>query len=280
MEAGARGYAVVEAEKGSDYQLVGALSQEEVPPPDAVEGEVYPMLNKLHLALVDNSDQHIVAEQDLYYEILEETYEILPLLVFNMVANIPLSKVRDDDAWRNKWVYITAGVFWSPRLYFGAARASNPVQFGAGLAVELQFLNFMSVEAGIEYSEDYVGIDESVNFKSAVLTVPVLLKFPLKPGYHFMIEPYGGITINTSSNTETQPPLLAWCVGINYGIRAGGGAVFIDARFAADLGESYVDRKTYPGVQPYQRYIINVGVGYKYGFFLRPPKKSSFGGVE
>jgi hypothetical protein len=269
MEVMARAFALADREKGADYQLAGSLSKEEAFVDEYDEYEAYVPAEILHLSLIDNKDGHIIAEQDLFYYTMEETYEYLPFLAFSMFGNVPLTKVSLNDNWRHKWMYLTAQVMWTPRMYIGTASSADFVQFGAGLAFELHFLNFMSVEVGAEYSNDYVRAIDSkppLEFKTGMFEVPVLVKFVFKPGNHFMIEPYGGIQLNASTSTEINPPPLAWLVGVNYGVQVGGGAVFLDLKFVADLGDSRVND---PNVDPYNRYVIKVGIGYKYGFIVR-----------
>jgi hypothetical protein len=62
--------------------------------------------------------------------------------------------------------------------------------------------------------------------------------------------------------------MFSWLAGIQYGVKAGPGALFIDARFAMDIGESAVEEP--PGqYMAFQRYIIHLGLGYKYGISRR-----------
>jgi hypothetical protein len=236
MEVGARSYAVVEREEGADYVLSGSLSQEEL---SDDESSSLPMINKLHLVLVDKSDGHIVAEQDLYYEVLEETYEILPLLVFNMIANIPLTKLtgsalvqqealitpeeeKDDVLDRRLYLGLMGGgsygVYLDARLD-NYVSAEVPFGYQFSLFAAYKFLSFLSLQAGASVYFDSAEFRASAinngtltyrtdTYQSWTLQVPVTAKFtfPLDPfilslfvGPYFTV-PLGPMTRKTAGS--------------------------------------------------------------------------------
>jgi hypothetical protein len=293
MEVGARGYTVVNRSRDADYTLTATLSVEDLRGiPDGTAdadgesegetdstdeyGEADEPFNILHVGINENKDGRVIAEQDLYYRRTEDTYEILPLMIFYMVANIPLSQTINDEEWRNKWLYIMGVAMWTPRMYINStnaqARATSLVQFGAALAVEFHFLDFMSAQLGVDMTVDSVSVRSGTVYQSPVIEVPLMLKFPIKPKptRHFLLEPYFGIQFNAALTSETSPPLVSLLGGFDYGVKAGPGAVVFDARVTGDIGNSRVDSKT--EAIDYSRYSIKIGVGYKIGFVVRGRK--------
>jgi hypothetical protein len=78
-----------------------------------------------------------------------------------------------------------------------------------------------------------------------------------------MLMPYLGINFNIALYGDTKPPPVAWRVGFQYGVKAGPGILVIDPWFSMDFGKSGITEN--PFVQ-YQRYMMHIGVKYKYGF--------------
>jgi hypothetical protein len=278
-----------ETRRGSRYSLNGSISfapaqNGSLPPGGADPSYV------LHLALVENATNTVLVEQELIYSWPEDARDILPLLVFTMLANIPPQPppalpqpsrppqpepVVSPGDWRQKWWYFSACGCWTPRVYMGTFQSVSMTNFGFGLGAEMHFLNFMSAEAGMDLAQDWVMIspNDVVKYRSHVLEIPVLLKLVLKPASYFMLEPYGGIQFNIPLNELTSPPLLAWAAGLQYGVKAGPGAMFVDARFVMDIGDSTVTQQPGDKVHQYQRYAIKMAAGYKMGVF--PKRKNS-----
>lgn len=278
IEVAARNYPPAESRETSLYSMHGSLSPVVTEDDSGESGSRY----ALHLSLVDNATDEVLVEQDLVYTYLDEANEILPLLVFTMLANIPPQPAPPapelaafSEAWRQKWWYFDAFACWSPRVYTGAYQSANIVNFGFGFATEIHFLNFMSFETGVELAQDWVviSVDEDVDYRGHVLEIPALLKVVLKPGMHYMIEPYAGAQINLPLNDVTAPPLLALAAGLQYGVKAGPGAFFVDARFSLDLGDSSLEREPANKRYTYHRYAIKLAAGYKIGVFSRNKKE-------
>jgi hypothetical protein len=277
MEVPARGFALSETQSGADYIIRGSISPytpEYEEPEELGEDEELVEIPEdsyyaLHVALIDNQTEYVMVEQDLIYQVLEETNEYFPVLIFNMLANIPLSKLTYDDNWRHKWLYIGGYVNWSPRIYTGTLSAAYMAGFGLGVSTEFHFLNFMSLETGLEINEDSVASQKGIAARGLVVEVPALLKIVLKPSLHYMLEPYGGIQINGPTSREIMPPLVSWLAGFQFGVRAGGGVFFIDARFIRDIGESTMFPDAPSEQLDYQRMVIKFNLGYKFGFVNR-----------
>jgi hypothetical protein len=108
------------------------------------------------------------------------------------------------------------------------------------------------------------------------LAAGVQVKFPLKFMKNLMLEPYlAGYVPLRKSAIFREYPVVAVGGGFQLGLKAGNsGAVFIDANYTHGIGDAvrknpYMAQYENPPVFHYQRAVINLGIGYKYGFFDR-----------
>jgi hypothetical protein len=285
MELTGANYAVVDNQKSADYSMNLKITQEI----EEGDGELaQEIINVLSISLVDNKDGHEILQFSWAFQNLEEMYEWNLHLIYQAMANVPLTKltvVPDTNHWRNKWLYICG--YGGLDLTFGFYDSGNEIPFQNreytfypgplfGLGLEFQFLNFMSAE--FELLGSHYNID---SVHSAIMFgMPLLLKFPLKPSKHFMLEPYGGVQFNTSSAGSIIPPLVSWVGGFQYGIKAGErGAITLDVRAVGDIGvtnlfppaeaphySSNPNPKTYKGIDRFQLQIL---AGFKAGFYNR-----------
>jgi hypothetical protein len=263
----------------------------------------------LRITIADNRTKKVITEQELIYSSLENADQLLKVLVGSAFSGAPEvagaadavgagnigniggagssgnignssgagnsgSSASDDsdiNAWRGKWLYLGGTVFWNPRIHYGNAQSIQLINFGGGISGELHFLNFMSVETSATLATEWIGIQGMVSdeYLNWILEVPVLLKFVFKPAAYYMIEPYGGIHVNIPLSGVGQIPLLSWRAGFQYGVKAGKGIIFIDPCFSMDLGSSSVTRISDNVTIPYNRYLIYLSAGYKFGFFTR-----------
>jgi hypothetical protein len=233
----------------------------------------------LRITLTDNKTKKIINEQELIYSTLENADNLVKVAAGSIFSGvIPIygeggSGSDDGDVyeWRDKWLYLGGAFFWNPRIYYGYGQSVQMMNFGAGIFGELQFLNFLSVEASVTMTPDWIGIQGMVGdeYRDWILEIPVLVKFILKPAAHYMIEPYAGIHVNIPLYGVSEIPMFSWRAGLQYGVKAGPGIIFIDPCFSMDLGDSSITRISDKVTIPYSRYVLYLGVGYKYGFFSR-----------
>jgi hypothetical protein len=160
---------------------------------------------------------------------------------------------------------------WVPRIYIGRYESVNWANFGLRLAAELQFLNFLSVDIGVQFVQEWVVISATGGqYRDLILEAPLALKLVFKPYNYLLLEPYGGVSLNYSLMNYTKPSMFSWFTGLQFGVKAGPGMAVIEPRFAMDFSKSYIDT-----VQ-YQRYMFQIGIGYKFGFFRKRPKSVDY----
>jgi hypothetical protein len=294
MELMGANYTVVDDQMESDYTLALTITQEAETYEDesgAVVEETGEIVNVLTVSLQDSNDGREVVQFSWAFDSLEEMYEWNLHLIYQAMANVPLTKltiVPETDHWRNKWLYIRAS-FDYPITFYAypdpTAITANPVAGvktdysvldhkvlpfpGLTLGVEFQFLNWMSFEG-----------DFKVNFGDPLSTafIPAIdfqLKFPLKPSKHFMLEPYGVVTFPTTTATDTvEFPKLGIGGGAQFGVKGGSmGAFFVDVNYVHYLGNVVTKNndanKPNPSHINWTRFSIGLGIGYKIGFFNR-----------
>jgi len=252
----------------------------------------------LNLNLVRSEDDVEIVAFGFPFTEVEEMYDFNLFLVYNAMANVPITKlmggIEDDDRWRNKWLYvrvsfdypvITTHQLSSEGLYRGAAvwnPDNNQYQVldhivravpGATLGLELQFLHWMSTEFGF-----LLRFGDPLGY-TFIPGIGVQLKFPLKPSRHFMLEPYGmfNIEMNTAAHYKSYPRFGVGG-GFQFGVKGGdSGAFFIDVNFLYSLGNVVTNNPhaadfPVPAEIHYARYTVGIGIGFKLGFFDRPPR--------
>ena len=292
LEAEARGrnQTIVSSRREADYSLIGSLISwdmyfayyENAPGFFLSDYEhLYPYEDGvfvLHTVLQDNRTGEIVAEQDLLYQSLEDVDNFLPVLAMNVFSAINGgqggqgrrnggSGFSMDDSWRNKTWYVGGSVFWTPRVYAADAASIHYDNFGFEFIAEYHFKNFFSVESGFGFAPDWV-VSMTGNYRDMTMVIPLTFKFVVKPSFSLMLQPYTGIHFNISLSGVTRPPVVSWRTGFQGGLKAGPGILFIDPRFSIDMGKSRITR-TFNGTTDtyhYSRYVLHIGIGYKYGF--------------
>jgi len=251
----------------SEFYLIGTLaSQPDDPNKPDVKQYVF------RLTLLNSKTNESSADGELVYENLDNINDQFMLLLYSVLNTIPASAGKNN--WRNKRLFVGGAASWTPRIYTSEGTAMHLASFGGGVFAEYHFLDFAAVEAGLELASDLIRIypDDEEHYKNTLMEIPLLLKFVLKPGDFSVFEPYAGIHLNIPFSKTTEPPLLAWMVGFQYGVKAGPGILFINPRFSMDVGKSRME--TDPATTGlselfFQRDIIHLSIGYKVGFLTR-----------
>jgi len=222
------------------------------------------------LELVNSITGGVIARQYLIYRYVDAAVgELVSVIVYNMLSNIP--EIENDLDWRENWLFVDVNAMWAPRVYTGQEQSVSWVNFGLGASLEYHFLDFMSVSAGIQLVQDWVVVTKTNGdqFRDLLLEVPLSIKFAFKPA-QLMLEPYGGVSFNFSMFGTTKPSFLSWFAGFQFGVKAGPGMIIIDPRFSMDFFNSTIPQRP-AGPAEYQRYLIQIAVGYKFGFI---PKRA------
>jgi len=220
-----------------------------------------------YLALVNNRTDQSIGEQYLIYKVTDNTVSrIVSVMVENLLSLIPqnLESIASND-FRDKWLFLDASVLWAPRLYTSKSQSISWLNFGAAVTAEFHFTNFLSLGAGVQLTQDWVVVDKDVEeYQDLLLEIPFTIRYVIKPGNDLMIEPYTGIYANISLLNETKPSAFSWLLGCQIGIDMGPGMLVIDPRFAMDFYESSLNTSL-----GYRRYLLQFGLGYKFGFFKK-----------
>jgi len=220
-----------------------------------------------YLALVNNKTDQSIGEQYLIYKVTDNSVSrIVSVMVENLLSLIPvnLESVASND-FRDKWLFVDASVLWAPRLYSGKSDSISWLNFGAAVTAEFHFIDFLSLGAGIQLTQDWVVVEKDVEeYQDLLLEIPFTIRFVIKSGSSLMIEPYTGIYANISLLNETKPSAFSWLLGCQIGIDMGPGMLVIDPRFAMDFYESSLNTSL-----GYRRYLLQFGLGYKFGFFQK-----------
>jgi TolB-like protein len=198
---------------------------------------------------------------------------------------------REIPPWTNKWLYIgirgggSLGFFTlSDDIEGEVGPASLGLEAGAHLALQIARNLAIQVEAlygqdSFEYTVAQNGKEYKSSFTSNSLTFPALLKltgrssrvlFALYGGAYMTI-PLGQMDyesdIDAPGSYQFAVP-VGVTGGVDFGIKLGPGALFLDARYSHDLGNTSIsdDGGT---LSVYSRSKVSVSLGYELGLFTK-----------
>jgi hypothetical protein len=180
MEVSAAGYNVIDDRLDAIYAISSSIAPED-------DGNV------LSITLSNVAESREMVTQELFFIQPEESYEVLPFLVWQMLANAPflvteappppppppavintegaarmapivnlINAVPDDDTWKNKWIYL--GARFGPSLHFymtGSNSLNKEIQqdiqsftVETGLEASVQVADFLSIQTEVVFSMD------------------------------------------------------------------------------------------------------------------------------
>jgi hypothetical protein len=211
-----------------------------------------------------------------------------------------LSEQPETGSWpEEKWLYL--GLRVGPSVRFYARKTANPfaennvynfLNITAGLQATYQFLPFLGVQMEALFTSDYApysAIDSTTNASTNITTIKVdsdpfisySLMFPLALKYTYrqsrlFASALAGIYLSLPLGDMQNKTLggrfgysmnlpLGYTVGINVGTKLGPGSLFLDLRWAADIGETQKDS----GDLIYKRSMVTISIGYELGFFTK-----------
>jgi len=202
----------------------------------------------------------------------------------------------DTEDWRNKWLYLRASFDFPITFY---TLKGDGLEAGTGiyndkvtptliqqldnkiialpgmtLGAELQLLNWLSIEPNVQLGWEHLNNKDFIN-----LTAGLELKFPFKFISNIMLEPYGAVSypvFTSSSKVFYSFPIIAFGGGLQVGMKGWKqtGSVFFDINYMYYYGDAVIhnpDTKLYskPDRIHYQRSVLGLGVGYKFGIINR-----------
>jgi hypothetical protein len=246
-----------------------------------------------------------MVSEELLYTKLVDTYEVLPFVVWTLLANAPLKErtppspvtgepvylpgIREevriiereglaepDDVWKYHWLFLNARIGGSFRMFLSENSGvpnSSALGFDLGFESEFHVFNFLALQFGINYGLDkpeYLGLlyedfPVPVVYPSSLLSIPLMVKGIFNPTLRSTLGPYAGAYLTVKIIGSSKPPLLGVLGGVEYATKLVPGALFFDLRYSQDIGSTEVA----DGLFNYRRLFITLSVGYKYGFFER-----------
>jgi len=159
---------------------------------------------------------------------------------------------------------------------------------GMTLGLEKRLFNWLSIEPNLQIGWEYLGWEYLNKHKDFInIAAGLQLKFPLKFISNIMLEPYGAVSypipiksspVLTASSVFDSYPMFAYGGGLQVGMKGWKqtGSFFIDINYMyysdfdpnhrdAVLQNPYKDLYPEPKVIHYQRTVLGLGMGYKFG---------------
>jgi hypothetical protein len=289
---------IIEAQ-AAGYQITENLNTAKYSIRFTVEFDQIEQKSKFVVSLIKVVDLSVIVSMEYFFADEEEMLLYSQLVFFLLMANLPedeISAVPEDDTWRNKWLYISPSFNYS--LMFLALQSEGLIGgigiyndavdppliapldnkivpiMGVGLGLEVQFLNFMSIEPHAQISMEQIILDQIMY--SVLFSVE--LKFPLKFFRSFVIEPYAAAAYSMRFPEELEIfvnyPQFIFGGGIQIAVKAGkSGALFFDVSYMylGDTGmkNNYGELYPKPEIIHYNHSVLGFGIGYKFGLFDR-----------
>ena len=292
LETSAAGYSLTENIQQADYVLRLDVRPNLVMYDDGFEEPAPPDEPQflLHVTLEQTEDNVDMVAFSFPFTELEEMYDFNLYLLYQAMATVPLTRLGDiailDDLWRHKWLYVrgsfdfTIPVNQAPPNFFlytvedeyDRIPIYDEVMYypGLTLGIEYHYLNWMSTELILSARFGLPGVSA---FNPGL---GLQVKFPIKPERNFKISPY------VMAQAQLSAPIPAYRIppysvggGVQFGVRGGpSGSIFVDANYMHTI-QQVVRRNTSttherPAEIKYNRWVISLGIGFKYGFFDRP----------
>jgi len=315
MEATALGYALTNDKSEAAFiyrynvvpnMVVSDNGMQQLAPPDEPQYVI-------QMSVTRTIDDLEVLSYSFPFTDLDEIYVSNQFLFFR--ASLPSAEgeekivyVAPDTGWKNKWIYLRVSFDYPISFYvlqpdglfnkksvWNGTDINAPDDFsiplnhrvnalpGATVGIEVQFLNFMSLEVNFQIS-----MGDTVKNSFLNMAAGAQLKFPLKFVESLILEPYGAFayTLKSSDVFASFPP-MAIGGGIQICTKGGkNGAFFIDVNYMYSLKKAAMKNQykakvsdgsteywfENPKAINYKRFVIGLGVGYKYGLFDRKKK--------
>jgi hypothetical protein len=274
----------------------------------AVTGEVTPDTDDsssyhLRLYLWEMSETRLIYSDELSARDQSECETNLPPLLTWLFSWI---KKNDGSAAQaaqspasepEKWLYL--GLRAGSSLRFFAREDASPFledqrmhffNFNAALQASVHLLSFLDVQTEIILTNEYAPFTykdknsavDTTPFTALSMMIPVLARFNMRKG-PLVAGVVGGLyfalPLGQMNNDAPDPDYggsydfkldlpVGYMAGVNVGMKLGPGWLFLDVRWAADLGETQSDG----GAPLYRRSMVMINIGYEMGFFTKKNK--------
>ena len=170
-----------------------------------------------------------------------------------------------SNDWRDKLFFFKYGFIWAPRENI-VDNTMNYLNLGMNLALEVQFLPFLALEAGAQVIQETSGGDEN---RDLLLEFPLAMKIVLKPGKNLMLGLFGGLSFNYISLMDAvTPSKFSYFGGLELCFNTKSGIFVIEPRYTIDIDASNLG----PDLD-HKRKMWHVGVGYKTGLLSKLVRK-------
>lgn len=319
MEATGAGYIATEQKSDAAHTLKFKVS----PDPD-VPGEYV-----INISVLKNDDNSELVNFDFFFANLEDMYTFNRTVFLNATVNIPIPIITEEflaseqeirSLWQNKWLYVRASFDYPITFYILSKDGNDDLVGKAGLwggdpdddtyrtspigheimampggtiGLEVQFLNFMSLEVNFQFSMGDPRNNYFLNMAAgAELKVPIkfnnIVLVPYGAGIYFLSDYKQSTPIinpdkKPAQSTFSDFPIYAVGGGIQVCAKGGkNGAFFVDVKYLFSLDPAVMNNPYLaPDVQPlypnpekisYNRSVIGLGIGYKIGFIDRKSK--------
>jgi hypothetical protein len=196
---------------------------------------------------------------------------------------------REIPPWTNKWLYI--GMSGSGSLGFFALSddvegevAGMPLGYGAGAHLALQVARNLAIQVEARFSQDSFeytvaqgGKEYRSSFASGSLMLPALFKLVWRSrsalfalyGGAYMTLPLGSMDyesdVDAAGSYQFAAP-VGITGGVDFGIKLGPGALFLDARYSHDMGNTSINDDD-GTLAVYSRSKASLSLGYEFGLF-------------
>jgi hypothetical protein len=262
--------------------------------------------SKFNVSLVKVADSSEIVAMEYLFTDEEEMLLYSQLVFFMLMANLPEDEAGTavvDDTWRNKWLYARVSADYSVMLLalkksnkmVGGSGAYNSIEVedfdnptaivpldnkvvptpGISLGAEVQFLNFMSAEPGVQVLYE----NAAKGYSTLNMLFSMQIKFPIKHFSGFVAEPYLAafypMRIKMEKEIFFNYPMLLYGGGVQVAVKMDkNSALFFEAGYTMCFEDTYLNNQLAP-LAPYPKKIqydyssVCFKMGYKYGFFNR-----------
>ena len=303
MEVGARGYTLREGDVPYDYTFEGSL------------GRTYLGAEEwfFHLDIVEAATGKTIVAQELAFKRREDVYEFFPVLIFTMLANVPLTKdlgtpiapvVEAPKVPSQYWLYAGLRAGSSMRIYTRATAApflesetNHWENVNFAIYASYNFWFFLDIQAEVMISNEFAPFQSFIfdhnqgmatlrgaPFTGWSMMVPVMLKasFRREPVFASVL---GGVYLNIPLGDMQNEAMggsfpyvfefpLGYTVGVSVGTKAGPGRIMLDFRWAQDLSPAI---KASSGEPLFTRSMMIFAISYEFPFFRKktPEEKAA-----